>query len=542
MRRLPALRRWQREALERFEASGNRSFLAVATPGAGKTVFALMAARRALVARQARGVVVVVPTAHLKSQWADAAEGFGLLLEPEWSAKDGLPRDMHGIVVTYQQVAANPEVIAAAARDCFGILDEIHHAGESRAWGDCVRIALGVARRQLCISGTPFRSDDMAIPFIRYLGTEAEPDYEYGYGDALHDRAVVRPVYFPRINGHMEWRNSEGREYSVRFDDPLGGALASQRLRTALSVEGEWMPTVLAQAHHQLTHLRENDPRAGGLVIATSQEHARGIAKILRERTGARPVVATSDDPLASRRIAEFRESKEPWLVAVRMVSEGVDIPRLRVGVYATTTMTDLFFRQAVGRLVRWSKGSGRQSAFMFIPDDARIRHFALDIKRSRRHSLKPPEDDRERFERDDEVEKAEQIDLFSVIGARALDVDGGEISELSVWDDAETVREEEAWQPELALELETTGPVPLPTGEAPKGPPPRTARQQRRQLRERNKQIVVTLARLTKLSHAVINKRLNAKVGLKRISEATERDLERRLSVAEDWIRGANP
>ncbi len=540
MGRLPALRRWQREALERFEKGDARDFLAVATPGAGKTVFALTAARRALVARSARGVVIVVPTAHLKNQWADAAEAFDLLVDPGWNAREGVPRDHHGVVVTYQQIAANPEAVAQMSRGAFGILDEIHHAGESRSWGESVRLALGPAARRLCISGTPFRSDDVAIPFVAYRGIEAQPDYEYGYGQALQDRAVVRPVYFPRVGGHMEWRAPDGREFASSFEDALGGTLASQRLRTALSLDGEWLPAVLAQAHQRLVTLRETDAAAGGLVIATDQDHARGIAHILRRRTGAPVVVATSDDPGASDRIAAFRDSRDPWLVAVRMVSEGVDIPRLRVGVYATTTATDLFFRQAVGRLVRWSRQRGPQGAYLFIPDDARIRAFAFDIKTSRRHALRPPEAETEREVRDldpAEGEKEDQLDLFAVIAAHATEA-AGEFEEHDPWDEDYAIAEEEAWAAGQESHELDRAPVPPPTLAGAPAQAPRTARARRQALRESNQDRVIALARLTQLSHAEINRSLNRRIGLKRISDATLRDLQRRLEAADRWIQ----
>lgn len=543
MQRLPALRRWQTEALARFEASGAEDFLAVATPGAGKTTFALMAARRALLARRAGRLLVVVPTAHLKTQWADAAEGFRLLLETGWSSRARLPGDVHGAVLTYQQVAANPRAVAGIAGDAFAVLDEIHHAGESRAWGDALRNALSPASSRLCISGTPFRSDDANIPFVSYVADEARPDYEYGYGDALADRAVVRPVYFPRINGHMEWRAHDGTRYASRFDDPLRGPLASQRLRTALSVEGEWLPAVLRQAHRQLEHLRKADPDAGGLVIASSQDHARGIARILRERLGVRAVVATSDDPTASGRIARFRDSTEPWLVAVRMVSEGVDIPRLRVGVYATTTTTDLFFRQAVGRFVRFVRGKGRQSAYLFIPDDPRLREFASEIRRSRRHVLRPPEDPREPTEPEREAGEAakEQLDLFAVIAARALDAGGEVLPADAAWDADEDEKEEAFALVEEEGEPAEAVPLPEP-GEAreaaPASAPEPTARARRQQLRERNQLKVEAISHATRLPHAQVNARLNQGVGIRRIAEASEAQLERRLAEADRWLR----
>ena len=109
---------------------------------------------------------------------------FGLRLEPNWRSREAVPKEMHGVVVTYQQAAAAPHAIARVATRAIGILDEVHHAAESRAWGDAIQVGLSRSSRRLSISGTPFRSDDSAIPFIRYAGDEAQPDYEYGYGEA----------------------------------------------------------------------------------------------------------------------------------------------------------------------------------------------------------------------------------------------------------------------------------------------------------------------------------------------------------------------
>ena len=262
MARTITLRPWQKAALERLSASESPDFLAVATPGAGKTTFALMAARHALAADPARRLLVVVPTAHLKVQWARAALSFDLHLDPQWSAADGsLPGDMHGVVLTYQQVAGCAPVIRSLAAGGFVIFDEIHHAADDRAWGEAVRTAFEPAARRLALSGTPFRSDVSAIPFVHYRHEEAVADYEYGYGDALADGGVVRPVYFPRIDGMMEWTAPDGSFHSHSFDDPLDAARAGQRLRTAYSLEGEWLPHVLRQAHDQLLAIRAASAR-----------------------------------------------------------------------------------------------------------------------------------------------------------------------------------------------------------------------------------------------------------------------------------------
>ena len=562
----PGLRAWQRAALSLFEASSSPNFLAVATPGAGKTTFALTAARRALVDRSVRRVVVVVPTQHLKFQWAHAAERLDIHLDPEWNVGyGGLPADAHGVVVTYQQVAVSPASLRPMVRQSLVILDEIHHAGDSRAWGDGIRQAFDPAWRRLSLSGTPFRSDQRTIPFINYTGDLAQPDYEYGYGDALKDGRVVRPVYFPRINGRMEWTAPDGSAYEATFEDRLSRELASQRLRTALDVAGEWMPTVLAQAHAQLMHLRMQDPRAAGLAITIDQEHAKAIAAVMQERLGISPTIATSDDPSASDKISRFAEGIAPWIVAVRMVSEGVDIPRLRVGVYATNTVTELFFRQAVGRLVRWNARLARQAAYMFIPDDVRLRKFGAGIAEQRRHCLRKESRDDEGGRRDEDTEPppkkteterdlSEQLSLFAPISATPLDENGRPLEAARVYAPDVTADDDpngeipdfvgggggEPMPAPAALEPPVTaGQVPPPIADpVPAAPPKNSALARRRQLREQNAGAVIDLVHATGRTHAEINSELNRKVGIKRISMATVRQLEQRLAAAQALLR----
>ncbi len=533
------LRPWQLAALDQLERSSEANFLAVATPGAGKTTLALAAARRSL-ARSRAHLIVVVPTAHLKFQWARAAAALDLHLEAGWTPSHGaFPSDMHGIVTTYQQVASAPEAVARRASGAFVVLDEIHHAGDDRAWGEALQIAFEGAGRRLSLSGTPFRSDTRSIPFVRYEFEEAIPDFEYGYGPALADRRVVRPIYFPRTNGHMEWSAADGSVYEAGFDDALDGPRANQRLRAALSLDGEWLSDVLSSAHARLCSVREHHSQAGGLVVASDQEHAHGIAELIRRRLRARAVVATSDDASASQKILDFTASDDPWLVAVRMVSEGVDIPRLRVGVFATTTTTELFFRQVVGRFVRWQAGVGRQSAHLFIPDDVRLRSAALDIAADRRHSLRRDQRSTQADEADgdrtsetfDEPVEEEQLSLFAVISAVATD---------AVMPEDEVHEDPDDGDPDPALILELPAPPLLPGGgrQAEDATAAgETLMEQKARLRASNTSLVRDLARRTGMTHAQVNAELNRLAGLKRIGEATSDQLERRLTHARQWM-----
>ena len=549
MTRTVRLRPWQRAALDKLAAHPSPDFLAVATPGAGKTTFALAAAALALRADPHRRIVVCAPTAHLKLQWAQAAARFGLHLDPQWSSSSGrLPADMHGIITTYQQVATSAKALRALTANAFVVLDEIHHAADDRAWGDSVRVAFEPAANRLCLSGTPFRSDTSAIPFIRYRIDEAESDFEYGYGDALRDGSVVRPVYFPRINGYMEWVAPDGTLNAASFDDALDRTGSAQRLRTALSLQGEWIGPVLEQAHAQLLVLRQRQANAAGLVVATDQDHARSIADLMRNRLGITPTIATSDDPTASERIARFATSDQPWIIAVRMVSEGVDIPRLAIGVYATTTTTELFFRQAVGRLVRWTRGAGRQKAYLFIPDDPRLRTWAFQIADARRHSLRKRAEDAgdaldgefpdDPTALDSQVhpddQGAEQLSLFAALSATIAD---GPHPVSSVFDDQfDEVGDLADDEEEMALDehlLLPLGDLIPPSADFPI----RSRAEIKEEIRMRNADAARELVRFTVLTHAQVNAELNKRIGLRRITEATLQQLERRADAAETWL-----
>ena len=377
-------------------AEAPRDFLAVATPGAGKTTFALRIAVELMGQGIVDKVTVVCPTEHLKGQWADAAARVGIHIDPSFTNAQGRAGShFDGVAVTYAQVGANPAVHEMRTRDyrTLVILDEIHHAGDSLSWGDGVRQAFGDATRRLALTGTPFRSDTSPIPFVRYVEDadgirRSHADYSYGYGDALRDM-VVRPVLFMSYSGQMSWRTSTGDEMSARLGEPLTKDMMKQAWRTALDPKGEWIPAVLRAADLRLEEVRRQIPDAGGLVIASNQTQARAYARHLYEITGKKATIVLSDDADASDRIDAFRESDDRWMVAVRMVSEGVDVPRLSVGVYATNTSTPLFFAQAVGRFVRARKRG--ETATVFVPSVVPLLELASQMEAERDHALDRP-------------------------------------------------------------------------------------------------------------------------------------------------------
>ncbi|MEO6470786.1 MAG: DEAD/DEAH box helicase [Aeromicrobium sp.] len=439
-----SLRAWQRVAFDRYQRAQPRDFLTVATPGAGKTTFALTIAADLLHRGIVQRIVIVTPTEHLKAQWAHAAARMGINIDPTMNGRGMLAADFQGFAVTYAGLAANP--IAFRVRiertRTFVILDEVHHAGDALAWGDAVQEACEPATRRLALTGTPFRSDDNPIPFVTYApgndGTVTSvADYSYGYGEALKD-SVVRPVLFMAYSGEMRWRTRAGDEIAARLGEPLTKDITAQALRTALDPGGAWIPAVLDAANRRLEEVRRHVPDAAGLVIASDQESARKYAATLAEVSGEKPVLVLSDEAGSSERIEKFSAGKGRWMVAVRMVSEGVDIPRLSVGVYATTTATPLFFAQAVGRFVR-ARRKG-ETASIFVPSVPLILALASDLERERDHVIgRAVKDEDDLFaaeadmlaEAEQDESASDQLGEFQALGSDAsfdrVLYDGGE-------------------------------------------------------------------------------------------------------------------
>jgi len=420
--------------MEKYIQEQPRDFLAVATPGAGKTTFALTLASWLLHHHVVQQITVVAPTEHLKKQWAEAAARIGIKLDPDYSAGP-VSKEYHGVAITYAGVGVRPMLHRnrCEQRKTLVILDEIHHAGDSKSWGEACQEAFDPATRRLALTGTPFRSDTNPIPFVAYEeGNDgirrSSADYTYGYGNALAD-GVVRPVIFLSYSGNMRWRTKAGDEVAARLGEPMTKDAIGQAWRTALSPTGDWIPNVLAAADKRLTEVRKGIPDAGGLVIATDQESARAYAKILKSVTGEKPTVVLSDEKAASKNIDKFSQDESRWMVAVRMVSEGVDVPRLAVGVYATTISTPLFFAQAVGRFVR-SRRRG-ETASVFLPTIPMLLDFANEMEVERDHVLDKPKkgsDEENPFAEEDQLladaEKLEDEETEEQLPFEALESD----------------------------------------------------------------------------------------------------------------------
>lgn len=539
------LREWQKQAMLELESHTGSNFLASATPAAGKTTFGLRVAHHMLSTGRVSRVVVVGPTTHICRQWALDAARYGIDLEPNRPNSDGPePSDFHGVAVTYQTVASGPAThTVAARRPTLVIADEPHHMGDQASWGISAREAFGHATFRLLLSGTPFRSDNEAIPWVAYNEDGvSSADYTYGYPEALVDR-VCRPVTFLPYDGEMEW-SSDGKVWNADFDLVLPANESARRLRTALDADGDWMGEVLRDADRKLEEVRQSGhPDAGGLVVASDQEHARSIARRIYFISGEQPEIVMSDEPDASNRIADFSAGDRRWLVSVLMVSEGVDIPRLRVGVYATAARTELFFRQVVGRFIRTTPSPRRQMSYLLLPADGRLKKLAFEIERERNHALDLAPalaDELEELEEElpDRLPAGEAFQVLSSTGAElddailaqttmqlfATEDVGEEVESVSAITGSVTRTIRKPATKSSASSKAATEPA----KKADSGEPKReTAFAARERLREERRTMVADVSRRTGESHREVHARINRMTGVQSVGKATRSQLE---------------
>ncbi len=536
-----ALRAWQRHTLQQLAQWRGGPFLVSAAPGAGKTRPALELARTLLAQRAVARIAVLCPTTPLTRQWAAAAAALGVQLEPD-AASAQPPRDFHGVAVTYARVASDPRPWAATAgEDMLVIVDEAHHLGEELAWGESFQRAFARAPRWLLLSGTPFRSDATPIPGVRYDDEGlAVPDVSYTYAQAVAD-GICRPVAFVTFDGTLSWRSGEDVIESS-FETVLTSREASRRYRTAISTElPDGLPRILREAHAKLSALREQGHRdAGGLVVAADAQHARRIARLLGEVIGKAPLVVLHTEARAARKLADFRGSREPWIVAVNMVSEGVDIPRLRVGVYATAAKTPLIFRQIVGRFVRTVPGRPPEPSWVYLPADPLLRTHASEVEAELRHVLRRRDEDDQlgALDEPDERRRTERSETAEFIPLSAefspqLTLFGG----AARIESAPTHHTAVVAEPALASFAvgEPVPPIPATLVEHPElthvgGGSPTFER--RSHLRAERSRLVAELQRHGGGSHREINAWINRKVGVASVQTATISQLERSVET----------
>jgi len=407
------LRPWQSEALQKsvdwlLKKRIDRHFVINAAPGSGKTIAASAIAKELFERDEIDRVIVLAPRAEVVNQWA----GDFLMVTERYMSKvtaaDGdiehLGVDVCATWSAVQGLQDGFQAICRSARTLV-ICDEHHHAAVEAAWGEGAGSAFTNATFALVLTGTPIRSDGGRTVWMSYDETNnidhpEEGTYTLTYGEAV-DLGYCRPVAFHRHEGKFTVDLDAGESVEVSSHSPATLTSNLKRvpgLQTALDfyklackpkydkdnvtpMLNSYQATMLEWGIKKLDELRDRMPEAGGLVIAPNIEMANYMAKLIEMVEGEAPAIVHSDKGNSDARIKAFRNTKKRWIVSVAMISEGVDIKRLRVLVYLPNALTELAFRQAIGRVVRTMGHDDDTRAYVVMPSTELFESYARKVE-----------------------------------------------------------------------------------------------------------------------------------------------------------------
>ena len=406
------LRPWQSEcvlkALNYYQSE--KHFLVNAAPGAGKTITACVIANELIKTGQVESVIVIAPRRAVVDQWtadfknitsrsmlkitgADVEpEGYGTDFAATWSA-------VQGLLPAFQSICSSRRTLV--------ICDEHHHAAIEAAWGNGAFGAFSDASPVLVLTGTPIRSDGKESVWLAYddRGAISHPDagtYTISYGEAV-DLGYCRPITFHRHEGvfsvSLQDKDGGGEITVTSKGGPVlpGNLEKIESLKKALDFyklvctpsfdtsdkpdTNSYHGTMIQWGSEKLEDIRCDMPQAGGLIIAPDIAFAEYMAELIELIEGEKPFIVHSNVANPEARIAAFRNSDKRWIVSVGMISEGVDIPRLRVLLYIPYARTELSFRQAMGRVVRNFKKDEDTRAYVVIPTHSEFEKFAARVE-----------------------------------------------------------------------------------------------------------------------------------------------------------------
>lgn len=407
------LRPWQKSALDKalhwlLVEKTDRHFLINAAPGAGKTIAACVIAQELFERGEIERVIIIAPRSEVVNQWSSDFHRVTGRYMSKVTARDGdiaaLQMDVCATWIALQGLQDALQAVCQSSKTLV-ICDEHHHAAVEAAWGDGADSAFASARYVVVLTGTPIRSDGERSVWLAYddAGAINHPEggtYTLTYGEAV-DLGYCRPVTFHRHEGHFTVDLDGGEAVSVSSREQpkltqklaripgLQRALNFYRLACTPQFEADkhtplangYQATMVDYAAEKLTELRHRMPNAGGLVIAPSIEMADYFVRLITAIEGEAPLLVHSQLPNADAKIKAFKNTDRRWLVSVAMVSEGVDIPRLRVLVYLPHATTELSFRQAIGRVVRTSGHDDDTRAYVVMPSFETFEMYARRIE-----------------------------------------------------------------------------------------------------------------------------------------------------------------
>lgn len=407
------LRPWQAQAIQKAERwfleLGNKHFLVNAAPGSGKTICASVIAKRLLDQGAIERVIVIAPRREVVRQWGEDYKAITGRDMTKVTGSDGNVDDFgDDLCATWAAIQALSEPFQYVCRTyrTLVICDEHHHAALEAAWGSSADSAFTDARYALILTGTPIRSDGRETVWFLHdqsgqIDHPPEGTFTLSYGEAV-DRGYCRPITFHRHEGHFTVTLPDGEGIAVssqnrgevdpKYRDIPGLQRALDFYKLACSPQyksdgatpdpASFLGSMLDWGIAKLEDLRDTTPTAGGLVVAPSIPLAEHMAELLEEMTGERPIIVHSQMGNAEGRIRAFRNNPgKKWLVSVAMISEGVDIPRLRILVYLPYARTELAFRQCMGRVVRSLGEQDFSRAYVVMPSLEMLEEYARRVE-----------------------------------------------------------------------------------------------------------------------------------------------------------------
>lgn len=377
------LRKWQAECIEIALTNYTRDishFLALATPGAGKTIMASELAQQLLNNKLVDLVICFSPSSLVAK---DFGESLQKVTQMQFDGKMGAK----GNSITYQSLQYLDESFWQLFNrfKVFVIFDEIHHCAGSNldnanAWGQQIILNIqNKAKYTLALTGTPWRSDEAPIVLSNYLQptNKISCDYIYGLSDALRDNVCRIPQIIAVDNSNISLVNGEETKVFNSLKSLLNQSTAPYQ---GIIENEKVIKYIISSAHKKLKSIRTFNPDAAGLIVASSVEHATKIAALMKAYLNEKSTVVTyrENDPTAA--IQQFRHSTNKWIISVGMISEGTNIPRLQVCCHLTNIKTEMHFRQILGRILRVT-GSANQEAIMYIPAEPKLLEYAYRVK-----------------------------------------------------------------------------------------------------------------------------------------------------------------
>jgi superfamily II DNA or RNA helicase len=377
------LKQWQVEcinlALTQYQ-NGTNHFLALATPGAGKTLMASELADQ-LLKKDMVDLIICFSPSSIVSQ--DFSESLQLKTQERFDGLIGA----RGRSLTYQNLQyldANFWQLFERYR-VFVIFDEIHHCAGSNidnanAWGE--QIILNIqdnAKYTLALTGTPWRSDAAPIVLSNYMhpSNKISCDYVYGLAEAIKDNVCRVPQIIAIDNNNISVVDDQEKKTFRSFKCLLSQSIIPYQ---EIIENEKVIKYVISSAQKKLSSIRATNSDAAGLIVASSVEHARQISTLMKTSFNEETVVVTYRENEPTNIIQQFRHAKTKWIISVGMISEGTNIPRLQVCCHLTNIKTEMHFRQILGRILRMT-GSKNQEAVMYMPAEPKLLEYAYRVK-----------------------------------------------------------------------------------------------------------------------------------------------------------------